>query len=456
MSRLRLDFSLSTAEERKEFIDNYMKSPMFHKHPPTDEELEMMGNYLLWGRDADGKNAVQKKEVQITTRHGTWDARKDDSLDALIESPAFNEANIHRTVAGTAIPKTPKTKFNRARALNETRDDPLLHKTFLDLFKEIDELELILNFYDLNSGKRKNPPRQELLNAFSAEEIEKLRERANKMSPFKYLKLRHHLVELRREQFTLRDSYKETILRKTPFHVEAKATPPAFDADIPVLPLGLYTKKLPLAKMFCRRDQLIPSFFSEDELRAISKLYWEKRAQEENLPEVYFDFRELEHVYNLFLQLFEIEDACAIAKENSNVDSTTDRLLRTLFFYTEMADLDRVHSEILHLKIEGERNYDIAHYINRKYGKSYTTNYISTIFRQKILTKICAAAALHEKIIGNVFFPENFKRCSMCGTMLLRDPDFFVRKARAKDGLSSRCKTCDKKERERKKLEAGK
>jgi hypothetical protein len=456
MSRLRLDFSLSTAEERKEFIDNYMKSPMFHKCPPTDEELEMMGNYLLWGRDADGKNAVQKKEVQITTRHGTWDARKDDSLDALIESPAFNEANIHRAVAGTAIPKTPKVKFDRARALNETRDDPLLHKTFLALFKEIDELDLILNFYDLNSGKRKTPPRQKLLNAFSAEEIEKLRERANKMSPFKYLKLRHHLVELRREQFTLRDSYKETILRKTPFHVEAKATPPAFDTDIPVLPLGLYTEKLPLAKMFCRRDQLIPSFFSEDELRAISKLYWEKRAQEENLPEVYFDFRELEHVYNLFLQLFEIEDACAVAKEDSNVDSTTDRLLRTLFFYTEMADLDRVHSEILHLKIEGERNYDIAHYINRKYGKSYTTNYISTIFRQKILVKICAAAALHEKIIGNVFFPENFKKCSMCGTMLLRDPDFFVRKARAKDGLSSRCKACDKKERERKKLEAGK
>ena len=157
--------------------------------------------------------------------------------------------------------RDPKVKFDRARALSETRDDPLLHKTFLALFKEIDELDLTLNFYDLNSGKRKNPPRQELLNAFSAAEIEKLRERANKMSPFKYLKLRHHLVELRREQFTLRDSYKETILRKTPFHVEAKATPLAFDTDIPVLPLGLYTRKLPLAKMFCRRDQLIPSFF---------------------------------------------------------------------------------------------------------------------------------------------------------------------------------------------------
>ena len=198
MSRLRLDFSLSTAEERKEFIDKYMESPMFRKHPPTDDELEMMGNYLLWGRDADGRNAVQKKEVQIATRHGTWDARKDDSLDALIESPAFNEANIHRAMAGTAIPKIPKEKFNRARALSETRDAPLLHKTFLTLFKEIDELDLTLNFYDLNSGKRKTPPRQELLNAFSAEEIEKLRERANEMSPFKYLKLRHHLVELRR------------------------------------------------------------------------------------------------------------------------------------------------------------------------------------------------------------------------------------------------------------------
>lgn len=43
-SRLKLDFTLSTTEERKNFIDRYTKELTF---TPNAEELEMMGNYIL-------------------------------------------------------------------------------------------------------------------------------------------------------------------------------------------------------------------------------------------------------------------------------------------------------------------------------------------------------------------------------------------------------------------------
>ena len=89
--------------------------------------------------------------------------------------------------------------------------------------------------------------------------------------------------------------------------------------------------------------------------------------------------------------------------------------------------------------------------INKKYGKTYTVNYISTIFRQKIIPAINNAASYHKQIIRSLPFDEEFKVCTKCGRRLLRDPINFVRKSRAKDGLSNHCKACDKREREEKK-----
>ena len=62
----------------------------------TEEELETCANYVLWGKDPDGKNPVQKKEIQIKTRSGIWDKKEEESLDALLETPTFNESLIVR------------------------------------------------------------------------------------------------------------------------------------------------------------------------------------------------------------------------------------------------------------------------------------------------------------------------------------------------------------------------
>jgi NAD-dependent dihydropyrimidine dehydrogenase PreA subunit len=90
------------------------------------------------------------------------------------------------------------------------------------------------------------------------------------------------------------------------------------------------------------------------------------------------------------------------------------------------------------------KNEDIAYQINKKYDKTYTPNYISTIFRQRIIPKINEAAAFHEKIVSNLFFEEEFKTCPGCGQTLLRCPENFTRKSRSKDGYTSRCKKCEK------------
>jgi hypothetical protein len=51
---------LSTTTERVNFLNTYLTSAQFVSTPPTEEELDMMGKYILWGKDPEtGKNGKQ-------------------------------------------------------------------------------------------------------------------------------------------------------------------------------------------------------------------------------------------------------------------------------------------------------------------------------------------------------------------------------------------------------------
>lgn len=441
MNRLNLDFSLQSNEERTKFLEKYLAEPQFTLKPLNNDELETCANYVLWGKDPDGKNPVQKKEIQIQTKNKTWDKKEEESLDALLEAPAFNESIIIRP--SEARIKISKEVFSRKEALEKA--PPHIKEIFIELFKEIDKVDLILNYYDLAHDKRKNPPRDELLQGFSEEEQQKLQERAKKLNQYKYLKMRHLLVELRRQQFTLKDSYCPKIQRDTIRPIEPEPSFLTFGSDINIYPLGLYTDQEVSSKIFFLEENLIPDSFSEEDLQKISNFYWKKQKEEE--ISFFFDFREIEHVYNLFLLFFELEDSSL----EGNIDSTTKYLLRTLEYYIEMAQLSEVQRKILNLKMKKVKNQDIADIVNKEFGKSYTANYISTIFRQKIIKQINEAAVYHEQIVQNLFFSEEFKKCSTCGRTLLKSPRNFVRKSRSKDGYANKCKCCDKKDRQNKK-----
>lgn len=113
--------------------------------------------------------------------------------------------------------------------------------------------------------------------------------------------------------------------------------------------------------------------------------------------------------------------------------------------------MDEIWRAIIERKMEHWTNPEIAAFLNKTYGKSYSPNYISTIFRQRIIPAICAAAQLHFEQVARLAFPEEFKTCRCCGRTLLRTADFFVRKGKSVDGLSAQCKQCDKKKRDSRK-----
>lgn len=438
-NRLKLDFKLQTSTERIAFLHEYLQQPQFVTKPPTEEELEMMGNYILWGKDPKtGLNAQQEGSVIIDTKHKTWDRTENqvESLDELMELPTFNEAALDPLYV---VPtKVTKETFSRKEALATCPEH--LVPTFTDLFRRIDELDLALNYYDLEHGRRKNPPRPELLALFTEDEQKALEAEAGTWNQFQYLKKRHLLVDLRREQYTLRDSYKPLIIAAGIKHIDPIDRTPKIGSDIEVLPLGLCNPNPVGELIFVCPEELLPGHYTEEELRRISNYYWSKKEWKPGKNQDYIDFRELEHVYQMFMAFFELEDAAGA----DTLDNSIGGLLETLKFYVERAELSEMYKEILDLKMKKVRNSDIASQINAKWGKTYTPNYISTIFRQRIIPKINDAAAYHEQVVSNLFFEEEFKTCTCCGRTLLKCADNFTRKARSKDGFTTRCKKCEK------------
>lgn len=453
INRLQLDFSLSSRQERLNFIRNYLNTIRFK---PNEHELDTMAKYILWGKnDETGLNGRQEG-LELETKHRTWDATHLESLDALIESPNFSETIIRG-------PSNPPTKFTRqtfSREKARKEAPPYILARFEQLWRRIDETDLLTVFYEIHTGKRINPPRKPLLDAFSPEEIDKIEQAAYKLEPYRYLKLKHELVELRREQFVLKDSYCQ-MRASHPTFSWSSLEGFGFGAEIKVLPLGIPAGG-ELGKKIFNEDRFpSPEDFGEKELEAVSEFLWEnleKNKKEKKLElaheaadtKFFFDFRDEKHLYALFNMWDVLEEI------DENIFSTKSLFMRAAHMYKNLANLDEMMREILEMKINKVQNQDIANYINKKYGKTYRANYISTLYCKKCLSAIAAAATKHREVMENIFFPENFKKCKDCGLILLRDSSNFMKRSRSTDGFSPRCKRCEKIKRNGKRHESNK
>ena len=434
MNRLKLNFSLESAKERVDFINEYIKQ--FTDLTPS--EALTIEEYILWGKDENG--VAVGAGMGLETK---WSKPKEaESLDAVLENPALANAQLYSLNDAVVLKKT-RDVFSRKEAREKAPD--FLVDTFEKLWQTIDELELEINFYEERIGKRKNPPRKELVERFNEEDVEKIYNRSQKLNQYKYLKLRHRLKELRTEQFTIRDSYKPTFnITQSIYMPKDKSF--VFDYDLEILPLGVKEGQIGDLIFDLNFD---PAALTEEQLWAISDLIWKKK--EINKDVKIFDFRDLEMVYQLYLFKEDLDDRVEQIQYDHVVENNLDKLLDTLTFYEKIADLSDIQREILFLKEKKKKNTDIADYINKKYKKSYTANYISTIFKQKIIVRINEAVKLHQDTIENCFFEENFKKCNSCGRILLLDGRNWVKKTRSKDGFQNRCKRCEHEARKKKK-----
>jgi hypothetical protein len=305
------------------------------------------------------------------------------------------------------------------------------------LWRSIDTTELETSFYDLAHAKRTSPIRPQLLARFTPSEIDAIRTQAASLTPFKYLKLRHELVELRQQQYTLKDTYSQS--------VGAFLTPEplvhSYTTIETISPLNFIAPaSTPLFKsVFNPYRFCAPNDFNESDLKKITSILWTAPAAPDHGA---IDFTNPDHLNALYTLKYDLEDL--VKSQTLPIDSNLESILAILKCYESLAHLGPMHLRILELKAKHFMNQQISEDLKKNFGKLYHPNYISTLYWKKCIGEINEAARRHRLVVENLCFPENFKQCKDCGEILLLDEVNFVKRSRSKDGFSPRCKRCEK------------
>lgn len=94
-------------------------------------------------------------------------------------------------------------------------------------------------------------------------------------------------------------------------------------------------------------------------------------------------------------------------------------------------------------KIKGLTNEEISKDLQSTHSKTYTPEYISKLWRQKI-PKVIRNHIENELLIYYYTYIEkgHWKKCSRCGEIKLAHPKFYSKNPSTKDGYYSICKDC--------------
>lgn len=102
-----------------------------------------------------------------------------------------------------------------------------------------------------------------------------------------------------------------------------------------------------------------------------------------------------------------------------------------------------LYYKLLIYKIDGRSNAEIQEALNDEFGITYTVEYLSSLWRNKI-PKLIAEKAKENYLIWYYTYKEygKWKRCSKCGQVKLAHNRFFSKNNTSKDGWYSICKEC--------------
>lgn len=410
-----LDFSIERDVDRLHAVEDILDRLETN---PSPKELEQMADYILYGKDSEGKNAVQRGE--ITDENKRYDSfkrasEKVQSLDAILENPLTDQATIHnpseeRYIYTKKRPTIAKPKYDKkTNQLIDPGDSDIPY--IQSYWERIEYYEKVLA-----ANENKIPMTDDLFflkDSYSA------------------YKLRHMLIDLRRHQYYLKDAYKPTVhlLNLTP------PQPQTINWD---------------------EDAFYWVSLDEWEHRVASRLLhtispnledYETRVAADGTTEVKWVVRR--HV-------FDWEDPWHVRCLLDNYSAIYAQLWdkpnswgRTLIFdfdrYADMCGFSPVREYIIMRHIDKTKHNIIAEELQQKYGLTYNENHISSILNKEVPNRIANAAKRHRLLVQTP--QEECKQCFTCKKWLPRDAIFFGRNSSRKDGWSSNCKECEREKR---------
>lgn len=385
---------------------------------PSATELEQMASYILYGKDEEGYNSVQRGEItNNNTRYNSF-RKKDDkvlSLDAILENPLTDQQQFRPLHSHDPYTKKKpiivRPKYDRKTGqIVDIGDSDIPGMT--ELWQSIDRMDCWIHMIE-----GKIPP-NENFTLFNDD--------------YRLYRLKHNLIDLRRHQYYLKDAYKPTL------HFQAIDHPKAQFID--------WTSDAYYWITYEEWEKRVAAALTHHTSRNI-KDYTTRTNPQTGKLEVKWVVRE---------HTFDWENPLHVRALINNYDLLYDYLHdrldtygRALIFdferYREMAHLSEVREFLLDKKIEHLPYSQIIEMLQTKYNLKYNENHLSSIYAKEIPERIALTAKKNR--IENETPMSAKKHCFTCGKWLPRDPLFFSHNRSRKDGYASNCKECEKKRR---------
>ena len=408
-----LDYGIERDTDRliavQEILDNLERQP-------TASDLETMASYILYGKDEDGKNAVQRKETTDSNkRYKTFQrlADKTQSLDEILENPLADQSTLkpatERYIYTKKKPTIARPKYDKQGNLLDAGDSDI--PGMVELWESIDRIAHVVA---VSEGKVPPDENTQIIT-----------------EPYRLYQLKHQLVDMRRHQYYLKDAYKPTLH----FLNVRQPSPQLYDWDSDAaywIPLDEWQHKVDNALLHTISKNL-EDYETRVGLSGETEVKWVVRHHT-------FDWENPTHIKLL------IDNYSALYMQ---VWDKPDSWARTLIYdfdrYFEMCEFSDVREYILTRRIDRATYSTIMNEILQKFGIKYNENHICTVLTTEIPTKMARAAKRHRLILETP--PSEKKRCWTCKQLLPRDTIFFGLNSSRGDGFSSNCKECEKKRR---------
>lgn len=338
----KLDYTLESLEERKKLVEKILEE----QPNITENYLESLADYLILCADKEKRKDMLTENKMITIN------KREKSFEEMAERLENGEDGIYNFI---------------------TSDKNILFKPKVMITKK--DIEEVPHLRELRS------------------EIEKLERKQGKLTGRAAFILKKTLIEMRREQYLLKESYYQPISAKKLIKSHAN-----IELD----------EKLIFDEMGNVHAEGV-SFMNPVAVSAILQNY-------------------------------------SLLKETSwgNFNSDLWALMLDFDALCERALREHpLYDRLIELKIDGLKNTEIKQKIQEEFGIVYTPEYISNIWCKRI-PKLIATFA-EEEFLEWYYLTQKkstYKKCNRCGKYKLALHKYFSKNTSSKDGLYSICKEC--------------
>lgn len=350
---IKMDFSLETPEERTKKVEEIIANT-----PPerlTPKYLEKLADYIIFAMDKEER----KQKRYLTENRMVTVNKRETSFEGLVGKLENGEDGIYNMIAN---------------------DKNIIFQPKVSITEE--DIATIPGLKNLRDS------------------IAQVEEAAKHARGKKAYLLKKQLIEMRQDQYVLKNAYKSPMYCMNPIKSMSKLD---LEDHITIDEFGNI------------HNDAIISFFDEKHISAILCNY--SKLKQDSWDKLNSDAKWM------------MED----------FDELTDAALK---------DKYPMYYDLMIYKIDGKQNIEIQELLFEKYGIKHSVEYISSLWRNKI-PKLIVEQAINDYLVWYFTFKEKgkWKKCSRCGQIKLAHNNFFSKNKTSKDGYYSICKCCRNKKK---------